>query len=77
MGRSTQSIDAERMAAAVEALSRKILTLQGDGDYAGASAMVKELGVIGPALQGDLERLTEASIPVDIVFKQGIEVLGL
>ena len=71
------SIDVAGMQTAVEALSRRILTLQGDGDYAGAAAMVKELGVIGPELQTDLDRLSDANIPVDIVFDQGVEVLGL
>lgn len=71
------SIDMARMEKAIEALSREILTLQGDGNYQGASTMVKELGVIGPALQTDLDRLSEARIPVDIVFEQGVDVLGL
>lgn len=71
------SIDPERMAAAVEALSREILTIQGDGAYDRAAAMVGELGVIGPELQHDLDRLSDAAIPVDIVFEQGVDVLGL
>jgi len=71
------SIDVDKMTAAVEALSREILILQGDGDYDGAAAMVGELGVIEPALQRDLDRLSDAAIPVDIVFEQGREVLGL
>ena len=71
------SLDVDKMQAAVEALSNKILTLQGDGDYDDAAAMVKELGVIGPRLQADLDRLSAADIPVDIVFEQGVEVLGL
>ena len=32
---------------------------------------------IGPELQADLDRLSEAGIPVDIVFEQGGDVLGL
>jgi len=71
------SIDEEKMRAAVEALSREILTLQGDGDYDGAARMVRELGVIGPVLQADLDRLSANAIPVDIVFEQGVDVLGL
>jgi hypothetical protein len=67
----------DRMAAAVEALSREILTVQGKGDHAGASKMVSELGVIGPALQADLDRLSAAGIAVDVVFEQGVDVLGL
>ena len=65
------------MEAAVDSLSAKILTLQGDGDYEGAKALLDEMGVIGPDLQADLDRVQAAGIPVDIVFKQGPEVLGL
>jgi len=73
----TYKVDFERMEAAMNALSERLLTLQGDGDYVGASALTSEMGVIRPALQQDLLRLTEADIPVDINFKQGVEVLGL
>lgn len=71
------SLVVEQMEKAIEALSRKILTVQGDGDYDQAAELVAELGVIGPRLQGDLDRLSEAGIPVDIVFEQGTGVLGL
>lgn len=70
-------VDYDRMEAAVDSLSAKILTLQGDGDYEGAKALLDEMGVIGPDLQADLDRVEEAGIPVDIVFKQGEAVLGL
>ena len=36
-----------------------------------------EKGVIKETLQADLDRLTEMSIPVDIVFEQGASELGL
>lgn len=61
----------------VEALSRRILTLQGDGDYAATSALIEEMGVVPDALQRDLERLNSRGIPVDIVFEQGVDALGL
>lgn len=70
-------IDFEKMAKASSALSEMILTLQGDGDYDGVDLLVKEKGVISPMLQNDLDRLSEKSIPVDIVFEQGVDVLGL
>ena len=70
-------VDYDRMEAAVDSLSAKILTLQGDGDYEGAKALIDEMGVIGPDLQADLDRVEAAGIPVDIVFKQGPAVLGL
>ena len=63
--------------AAVAALSERILRFQGDGDYPGVVAFVEQYGRIGPVLQQDLDRLSTAGIPVDIVFRQGMEVLGL
>jgi hypothetical protein len=71
------SVDMERMRVAMTELSRLLLTLQGDGDYEGAGNLVSESGVIGAALQADLDRLNAAGIPVDIVFEQGVETLGL
>lgn len=62
---------------AVADLSRTLLTLQGDGDYAAVAEFVRTMGSIPPQLQADLDRLAAASIPVDIVFEQGVEVLGL
>ncbi len=70
-------VDVERMRAAVDALSAKILTLQGDGDYAGAKALRDSLGRIEPELAGDLARLEQRRIPVDIVLTQGRAQLGL
>lgn len=67
----------ERFSEAVDALSREILVMQGDGDYEKAGRMLDELGQIGPALQADLDRIDAAGIPVDVVFVQGREVLGL
>nr|HQU60708.1 hypothetical protein [Saprospiraceae bacterium] len=70
-------VNYEQLDKAATALSEKILTLQGDGDYNGVAALVAEKGVIGEQLQADLNRLSDASIPVDVVFEQGADVLGL
>jgi hypothetical protein len=70
-------IDFERMQEAMTALSEILLTLQGTGDYEGAVKLTEEKGVIGAELQGDLDRLAEAGIPVDIEFEQGLEEPGL
>lgn len=70
-------VDFDKMQAAVDKLSAKILTLQGDGDYAGAQAFQAEFGQVGADLQADLDKLQQKSIPVDIVLKQGRQVLGL
>jgi hypothetical protein len=70
-------VDMLQMAEAIDALSNKILTLQGDGDYDGVAELVADKGVIKAQLQQDLDKLTAADIPVDIDFKQGLKVLGL
>lgn len=62
---------------AVADLSRTLLTLQGDGNYEQVAAFVAQQGGIQPQLQADLDRLGAANIPVDVVFEQGAEVLGL
>jgi hypothetical protein len=62
---------------AVKDLSSRLLTLQGDGNYEVVDAFVAEMGSVSPQLQADLDRLASAAIPVDIVFEQGTEVLGL
>lgn len=62
---------------AVRDLANRLLVLQGDGDYAAVDAFVTQMGNVGPQLQADLDRLSAASIPVDIVFEQGVQVLGL
>ncbi len=73
----TYSVDFEKMKEAMDALSEIILTLQGDGNYDGVAQLVEEKGKIGEVLQSELDRLADENIPVDIVFEQGVEVLGL
>jgi hypothetical protein len=73
----TYKVDFEKMKEAMNALSERILTLQGDGDYDGVAKLVEEKGKIGSELQTELDRLTNLNIPVDIVFEQGVDVLGL
>jgi hypothetical protein len=65
------------MRQAVEELARQILTLQGNGDYEGAGKVLSEIGTIPPELKADMERLGKLNIPVDAVFEQGLDVLGL
>jgi hypothetical protein len=73
----TYRVDFDKMRDAIAALGGRILTLQGDGDYAGAASWIAEKGRIGADLQADLNRLEAASIPVDVVFEQGAEAMGL
>ncbi len=71
------TVNYEKLNEAMKELSSLILTLQGNGDYEAVTKLVAEKGVIKENLQADLDRLTEMSIPLDIVFEQGASELGL
>ncbi|HEX6091078.1 MAG TPA: hypothetical protein VFZ13_13035 [Gemmatimonadales bacterium] len=73
----TYRVDPARMREAMNALSERILTLQGNGDYAGVASFMEQYGAMTPALEQDLARLAAAEIPVDIVFEQGKRVAGV
>ena len=69
----TYRVDTANMRAAVDALSSKILRIQGDGDYKSAVAFLGAMGKLDESVQGDLARIEAADIPVDVVFEQGLE----
>ncbi|AXV66088.1 Zn-dependent hydrolase [Pseudoalteromonas lipolytica] len=71
------SVNMEKMSLAMAKLSRLILTIQGDGDYQKVDQLIATHGEIKAELAKDLEKLSQANIPVDVTFKQGKEVLGL
>jgi hypothetical protein len=73
----TYRVNFEKMKEAMNSLAGMILTIQGNGDYDGARKLVEEKGFIRDELQGDLNRLENLSIPVDIIFNQGPDLLGL
>jgi len=70
-------VNLEEMKAAVVSLVEEILTVQGNGDYEAAKEWVEGDGVMTENLRAALDKVNTAGIPVDIVFKQGKEVLGL
>jgi len=73
----TYILNFDKFQIAMEALSADILILQGDGDYEGVTALFEAKGNVGPELQAALDRLSDAGIPRDIVFEQGVDILGL
>ena len=70
-------VDFEKMKEATKGLGNLILKLQGDGDYDGAKLLVEQKGIVNPGLQAELDIIKKSGIPVDIVFEQGPEMLGL
>ena len=73
----TYQVDFAKFEDAMNKLSRLIITLQGNGDKAAVEKTQREKAMITPELQADLDKLTRKGIPVDIVFEQGVDVLGV
>jgi Peptidase family M49 len=60
----TFHVNAGRVKEGVTTLTRDIMTIQAEGDYAKANALGERLGIVRPVVQKALDRL--AQIPVDI-----------
>jgi hypothetical protein len=60
----TFSVDMAKIKDAVRDLDHEFLTIEAEGDYAGAKQMLQHYGVIRPQVQKALDRLRD--IPVDI-----------
>jgi hypothetical protein len=71
------SVDFEAMQGAMRGLAGAILTMQGDGDRDAVQAFWDRWSVAGPGLEAALQQLADRDIPVDIVYRQGADVLGL
>lgn len=70
-------VNVDEFELAVKNLGNDILVLQGNGDYDAVAAFVADKGNVTEQLQADLNRLDALSIPVDIVYQQGKQELGL
>ena len=60
----TFSVVPSRVKEAVRRLTHDLLTLEAEGSYEGAKAMLDKYGVVRPEMQGALDRLKD--VPVDI-----------
>jgi hypothetical protein len=72
----TFKVNAERIKEGVAGLTRDIMTIQAEGDYAKAKALGERMGIVRPEVQKALDKL--ASIPVDIEpqFKTADQLLS-
>lgn len=73
----TYKVDFPKFAMAMNSLSSVVLTLQGNGDHLMVEKVQKENAIISSELQSDLDRLSKKGIPVDLVFEQGVDILGV
>lgn len=70
-------VNVTEMKKVISNLAAELLTLQGDGNKEGVSNMLSTRAVISEILKTDLTVIEKAGIPVDLVFEQGTDVLGL
>jgi hypothetical protein len=72
----TFKVNPERIKEGIAALTRDIMTIQAEGDYAVAKALGERMGVVRPPVQKLLDKLQ--SIPVDIEpqFKTADQLVG-
>ena len=76
-GNGTYHINYDKARKAMEGWIALILKTQAEGDFAFAQQYSKDHGTITPELQNDLDRINKSGIPRDILFNQGLDVLGL
>jgi Peptidase family M49 len=69
VGTGTYRVHSEHMPAAIESLSNRLLSLQGDGDYRGAQDLLADYALPNPELRLDLERIQAARLPLGILIE--------
>jgi hypothetical protein len=72
----TFRVDFGKMGGAVDRLAEKILRMQGDGDYDGSLAFLPKGAQPAGVLKEALDRVNASDVPTDVVFRQGMDVLG-
>jgi Peptidase family M49 len=71
----TYRVDMEKIRPAVTQLDHDLLTIEAEGDYAGAKKMLDDLGVIRPALQKSLDSLRDVPTDIEPVFVTADELV--
>jgi hypothetical protein len=71
----TYAVVPDSVAAATDALARRLLTLQDGDDAEAIAAFVDTYGTVPASLRADLDRLTAAKVPVGVAYEQGPAVL--
>ncbi len=72
----TFSIDDSKIKDAVQSLVRDILTLQAEGSYAKAKAMIDRFAIIHPAMQKTLEKFDNIPVDIEPIFPFAPKVAG-
>jgi hypothetical protein len=70
----TFAVDMAKIKAAVAGLDHDLLTIEAQGDYAGAKKLLDEMGVVRPALKQALDKLNTIPTDIDPVFATADEL---
>ena len=62
------TVDLSKAKTAVAELDKKLLTLEAEGDYAGAKKLLDQLGVIRPAMKKTLDSMTDIPSDIEPIF---------
>jgi peptidase M49-like protein len=73
-GDGTFSVDMKKIKSVVADLDHDLLTIEAQGDYAGAKKMLDELGVIRPGVKRALDRLQGIPTDIEPIFVSAEEV---
>jgi len=67
-GAGTFSIDTAKIKEAVRKLASEILTIEAEGSYDKAKALLDKYGVIRPAMQKGLDKLSDVPVDIEPIF---------
>ncbi|MBN1198895.1 MAG: Zn-dependent hydrolase [Bacteroidales bacterium] len=73
----TYTVNFEKIREVMNEWAAFVLITEGDGNYQQAAEFLEANGLIHPELQAALDLLKSKQIPVDIVYDQGVSMLGL
>ncbi len=72
----TFAVNRAKIREGVTALTREIMTIQAQGDYAKAKALADRLGVVRPPVQAALDRLTKVPVDIEPRFTAADRLIG-
>jgi hypothetical protein len=71
----TFTVNHDRIKEGVVGLTREIMTMQAEGDYAKAKALGDRLGILRPPVQAALDKLTDVPVDIEPRFTAAAELL--
>ena len=75
LSNGTFAVDLPKAKQAIADLTREIMTIQAEGNYAQARALGERLGVVRPPIKKALDSLTDVPVDIEPIFKSAAELL--